>query len=39
VISELITDGVARTIDISSLSIERIEKGKLVLEPMTAFKE
>jgi sarcosine oxidase subunit beta len=39
VISELITDGVASTIDISSLSIERIEKGKLVLEPMTAFKE
>lgn len=39
VISELITDGEARTIDISSLSIERFEKGELVLEPMTAFKE
>ncbi len=39
VISELITDGVASTIDISSLSIERFEKGELVLEPMTAFKE
>ena len=39
VISELITDGDARTIDISSLSIERFEKGELVLEPLTAFKE
>jgi len=39
VISELITDGKASTIDISSLSIERFEKGELVLEPMTAFKE
>jgi sarcosine oxidase subunit beta len=39
VISELITDGEARTIDISSLSIERFEKGELVLEPLTAFKE
>ncbi len=39
VISELITDGVASTIDISPLSIERFEKGELVLEPMTAFKE
>lgn len=39
VISELITDGAASTIDISSLSIERIEKGELVSEPMTAFKE
>jgi sarcosine oxidase subunit beta len=39
VISELITDGVASTIDISSLSIERIEKRELVLEPMTAFKD
>jgi sarcosine oxidase subunit beta len=39
VISELIVDGDAVTIDISSLSIERFEKGKLVVEPMTAFKE
>lgn len=39
VISELIVDGKATTIDISSLSIERFEKGKLILEPMTAFKE
>jgi sarcosine oxidase subunit beta len=39
VISELITDGVASTIDISPLSIERFEKGELVLEPVTAFKE
>ena len=39
VISELITDGEARTIDISPLSIERFEKGELVLEPLTAFKE
>ncbi len=38
-ISELITDGAASTIDISSLSIERFEKGELLLEPMTAFKE
>jgi sarcosine oxidase subunit beta len=39
VISELIVDGKATTIDISSLSIERFEKGELLLEPMTAFKE
>lgn len=39
VISELITDGVASAIDISSLSVERFEKGELLLEPMTAFKE
>jgi len=39
VISELIVDGKAVTIDISSLSIERFEKGELMLEPMTAFKE
>ncbi len=39
VISELIVDGEAATIDVSSLSIERFEKGELVLEPMTAFKE
>jgi hypothetical protein len=39
VISELIVDGDATTIDISSLSIERFEKGELMLEPMTAFKE
>jgi sarcosine oxidase subunit beta len=39
VISELILDGKSTTIDISSLSIERFEKGELLLEPMTAFKE
>ena len=39
VISELILEGKAKTIDISSLSIERFEKGELILEPMTAFKE
>ncbi|MBM4306802.1 MAG: FAD-binding oxidoreductase [Deltaproteobacteria bacterium] len=39
VISELILDGKATTIDISPLSIERFEKGELLLEPMTAFKE
>jgi sarcosine oxidase subunit beta len=39
VISELIVDGKALTIDISSLSIERFKKGELMLEPMTAFKE
>jgi len=39
VISELIVDGEAATIDVSSLSIERFEKGELMLEPMTAFKE
>ncbi len=39
VISELIVDGDADTIDISSLSIERFEKGELVRESMTAFKE
>ena len=39
VIAELIVEGKATTIDISSLSIERFEKGELMLEPMTAFKE
>jgi sarcosine oxidase subunit beta len=39
VISELIVDGKALTIDISSLYIDRFEKGELMLEPMTAFKE
>ena len=38
-ISELIIDGKDTTIDISTLSIERFEKGELILEPMTAFKE
>ena len=33
------TEGKATTLDISPLSIERFEKGKLILEPMTAFKE
>ena len=39
VISELIVDGDAATIDISSLSVERFEKGELVQESMNAFKE
>ncbi|HVP78124.1 MAG TPA: FAD-binding oxidoreductase [Thermodesulfobacteriota bacterium] len=39
VISELIVDGNAVTIDISSLSVERFEKGESVRESMTAFKE
>jgi sarcosine oxidase subunit beta len=39
VISELIVDGDAATIDITSLSIERFERGELVRESMTAFKE
>ncbi len=39
VISELIVDRDATTIDISSLCIDRFEKGELVLESMTAFKE
>ncbi len=39
VIAELIVDGAATTIDISPLSIERFEKGELILEPLTAFKE
>jgi sarcosine oxidase subunit beta len=39
VIAELIVDGKASTIDISSLSIERFKKGALLIEPMTAFKD
>ena len=39
VIAELITEGKATTVDIAPLSIERFEKGELILEPMTAFKE
>jgi len=39
VISELIIEGKATTIDISSLSIDRFERGNLIFEPMTAFKE
>jgi sarcosine oxidase subunit beta len=39
VIAELIVDGKASTVDISALSIERFEKGELIPEPMTAFKE
>ncbi len=39
VITELIVEGKATTIDISPLSIERFEKGELIIEPMTAFKE
>jgi len=39
VISELIIEGKATTIDISSLSIDRFERGNLILESLTAFKE
>jgi sarcosine oxidase subunit beta len=39
VISELIVDGKALTIDISSLGIDRFERGELMVEPMTAFRE
>jgi sarcosine oxidase subunit beta len=39
VISELIVDGKALTLDISSLGIDRFERGELMVEPMTAFKE
>lgn len=39
VISELIVEGEATTIDVSSLSVERFEKGELMLEPLTAFRE
>jgi sarcosine oxidase subunit beta len=39
VISELIIYGKATTIDISSLSVERFERGNLLVEPMTAFKD
>ncbi len=39
VIAELIVEGEATTIDLSSLSIDRFKKGELILEPMTAFKE
>ena len=39
VIAELITHGKATTIDISPLSVERFERGELILESVTAFKE
>jgi sarcosine oxidase subunit beta len=39
VIAELIVHGETTTIDISSLSLERFERGESVCEPMTAFKE
>jgi sarcosine oxidase subunit beta len=39
VISELVADGGANTVNIFSLSIGRFEKGELMVEPMTAFKE
>jgi sarcosine oxidase subunit beta len=39
VITELITEGKTKTIDIAPLSIERFKKGELIPEPMTAFKE
>ena len=38
-IAELIVEGRSKTIDITPLSIERFKKGKLILEPMTAFKD
>ncbi len=39
VIAELITEGKAKTIDITPLSMKRFKKGEVILEPMTAFKE
>jgi sarcosine oxidase subunit beta len=39
VIAELIVDGEATSIDISSLSIERFKRGEIIHEPMTAFQE
>ena len=39
VIAELISEGEATTINIAPLSIERFEKGELIREPLTAFKE
>lgn len=39
VMAELIADGKSRTIDISSLSIQRFKEHALIMEPMTAFKE
>jgi len=39
VIAELIVDGKATTIDISTLSIERFSRGELMEEPMTAFRD
>ncbi|MCX8118979.1 MAG: FAD-binding oxidoreductase [Desulfobacterota bacterium] len=39
VIAELITEGRTTTLDISPLSIERFEKGEILLEPMTAFRD
>jgi glycine/D-amino acid oxidase-like deaminating enzyme len=38
-IAELIVEGRSKTIDITPLSIERFKKDKLILEPMTAFKD
>ena len=39
VIAELIVNGDAKSIDISPLSIDRFQAGKLIHEPMTAFRE
>ena len=39
VIADLITERRSTSIDISPISIERFEKGELLLEPLTAFKE
>lgn len=39
VISELVIEGEAKTIDISQLSIERFHKEEVILELMTAFKD
>jgi sarcosine oxidase, subunit beta len=38
VMSELIVDGKAHTIDITPLGCDRFEKGQLIHEPMTVFK-
>lgn len=38
-IAEIVAEGRATTLDVSSLSIGRFEKGEILLEPMTAFKE
>jgi sarcosine oxidase, subunit beta len=39
VMSELILNGKASTIDISALSLDRFERNELIQEPLTAFKE
>jgi sarcosine oxidase subunit beta len=39
VISELIVEGRATTVDITPLSIERFDRGMSMMEPLTPFKE